>query len=94
MNRYAGLISLLITLSACSTSGPVKELANGDAVRAWRVQQTYDAEATNRNGTTAPQGTDPDVADAALKNLRTGGNRAGDAKTALQALFGGATGTR
>lgn len=95
MIKQAALISLLTVLAACSTSGPVQELANGDAVRDWRAQQTWDPEATARNGTTPTPGTDPDVADAAVKNMRSASSsRQGDMKSALQSLSGGAVGAR
>lgn len=95
MIERAGLISLLLALAACSTSGPVREVANGDAVRTLRTEQTWDLEATRRNGTNATLGTDPDVADAAVKNMRaSAGNKSGDLKTMLQSLTNSAVGTR
>lgn len=95
MIKQTALISLLAALVACSTSGPVQELANGDAVRELRAQQTFDPQASARNGTTTPLGTDPDVADTAIKNMRSStGSRSTDVKTMLQSMFGGAAGTR
>ena len=95
MIERAALISLLTTLAACSTSGPVRELANGDAVRTLRSEQTWDLEATRRNGTTATLGTDPDVADTAVKNMRnSAGSRGSDLKTMLQSLTNSAVGAR
>ena len=80
---------------SCSTSGPVRELANGDAVRTLRTEQTWDLEATRRNGTTAALGTDPDVADTAIKNMRSAaGSRGSDLKTMLQSLTNSAVGAR
>lgn len=55
------------TLAACA---PVTPLATGEAARTWMREQTLDPGASVRHGEQAPQGTDPEVANAAVKQLR------------------------
>jgi hypothetical protein len=57
-----------LSLAACA---PVTPLATGEAARTWMREQTLDPQASTRHGEQAPQGTDPDVANAAVKQLRT-----------------------
>lgn len=56
-----------LPLAACA---PVTPLATGEAARAWMREQTLDPQASDRHGEQAPQGTDPDVVNAAVKQLR------------------------
>ena len=63
------LLSLAsLSLAACA---PVTPLATGEAARTWMREQTLDPGASVRHGDEAPQGTDPDVANTAVKQLRT-----------------------
>ena len=48
-------------------------VANGRSVRALVVAQTHDANATDRHGTVTPEGTDPEVAAAAVEAVRARG---------------------
>lgn len=74
--RYAAqLVSALSLLGGCATA-PGDSLADGSALRDLIVQQTHDPEASARNGTTAPVGTDPDVANAAVQAVRSNSGRA------------------
>ena len=54
-------------LTACA---PVTPLATGESVRAWVREQTFDPTASERHGDQAPQGTDPEIANAAVDQLR------------------------
>lgn len=67
------LVSAL-SLGGCATA-PDRTLADGSALRALIVQQTHDPDASARNGTTAPVGTDPDLANAAVQAVRSGSGR-------------------
>jgi hypothetical protein len=67
MMTLAATVALLI--AGCA-SAPETMLADGSSVRALIEQQTHDPGATARNGTTAPQGSDPEVVDAAVQGVR------------------------
>lgn len=63
------LLSLAsLSLAGCASVAP---LATGEAARTWMREQTLDPGASVRHGEQAPQGTDPEVANAAVKQLRT-----------------------
>lgn len=69
MQRVAiGAIAVL--LCACSTTET--PLADGSAVRSLVELQTFDADATVRNGVRTPARTDQDRAAAAIKAMREG----------------------
>lgn len=70
----ACLVLALSSLGGCATA-PDEPLADGSALRELIVQQTHDPEASARNGTTAPVGTDPDVANAAVQAVRGNSGR-------------------
>lgn len=63
----ATLIGVSVLMSACA---PVAPLANGDATRTWMREQTFDPGASARHGDQAPQGTDPEVTNNAVEQLR------------------------
>lgn len=88
--RVTFLLVLTAGLGACTT--PDQRLADGTSVRAVVVAQTDDAAASVRNGTTTPQGTDPEVAAGAVKGLRERGGGSGSKPGLLEALFGGLSG--
>lgn len=87
---------VLLTLGGCAAA-PSDTLADGSATREMIAQQTHDPEASARNGTAAPQGTDPEVANAAVQAVRansgrstTGAPRSG----ALDAAIGSRSGSQ
>jgi hypothetical protein len=56
-------------------------------------QQTFDPAATERHGTTAPQGTDPELADKAVNDLRQGkSERRSSATSEVMQQLGGSLG--
>ena len=63
----AAATAMLVT--GCA-SAPETTLADGASVRELIEQQTHDPSATARHGTTTPQGTDPDVVNAAVQGVR------------------------
>lgn len=65
--RTAALFSLSVLLSACA---PVAPLATGDATRSWIREQTFDPGASARHGDRAPQGSDPELTNRAVEQLR------------------------
>lgn len=63
------------------------------AARDWTSQQTFDPAATERHGTTAPQGTDPELADKAVNDLRQGkSERSSSATSEVMQQLGGSLG--
>jgi hypothetical protein len=64
------LIATTVLLLTGCTNAPQATLADGASVRALIEQQTHDPSATTRNGTTTPQGSDPDVVNAAVQGVR------------------------
>ena len=58
-----------LLLGGCAAA-PEATLADGSSVRALIEQQTHDPSATARHGTTTPQGSDPDVVNAAVQGVR------------------------
>lgn len=62
-------ITVFLVLAGC-VSEPASTLADGSSVRELITQQTNDPEASARNGTAAPVGTDPDIANAAVVGVR------------------------
>ncbi len=90
----ASLLSSIAALPACTTTsdGLANGLADGTSLRAIVIAQTDDPFAGERNGTRAPQGTDPEVAAAAIKGLRERGSSAGSKPGLFDILFGGMSG--
>lgn len=66
-----GMSLAAIVLAGCETPPP-PTAALGDSVRSVIEQQTFDPAASSRNGTRAPEGTDPDRALAAIAAMREG----------------------
>jgi len=58
-------------LTACAAVDST--MADGRSVRALVTAQTHDANATDRHGTMTPEGTDPEVAAAAVEAVRARG---------------------
>ncbi len=71
----AAAVLALALLGGCAAA-PEETLGDGSALRELIAQQTHDPDASTRNGTAAPVGTDPDVANAAVQAVRTGAGRA------------------
>jgi hypothetical protein len=67
-------ITSFLVLAGC-VGEPASKLADGSSVRAMIAQQTNDPEATERNGTAAPVGTDPEIANAAVVGVRKASTR-------------------
>jgi hypothetical protein len=63
--------------------------ADGRSVRALVVAQTYDMNATERHSTMAPEGTDPEVAAAAVEAVRARGRDSSAKPGLLDILLGG-----
>lgn len=64
---WAAAAALLLT--GCATE-PTTTLGDGSSVRELVAQQTHDTSASARHGTTTPQGSDPDVVNAAVEGVR------------------------
>lgn len=88
--RIAAVMLLTSALGACVTSAD--KLADGTSVKSVVLAQTDDPAATARNGTTTPQGTDPEVAAGAVKGVRERGGGSSSKPGLLEALFGGLAG--
>lgn len=90
----ASLLLSIVALTACTTTsdGLSDGLGDGTSLRAIVIAQTDDPFASERNGTRAPQGTDPEVAAAAVKGLRERGSSAGSKPGLFDILFGGMSG--
>lgn len=73
-------ITAFLVLAGC-VNEPVSTLADGSSVHELITQQTNDPDASARNGTAAPVGTDPDVANAAVLGVR---KASGQTNTATQ----------
>ena len=67
-------VGSLVMLCACAEV-PVAQLSDGSSVRQLILQQTSDPQASARNGTAIPVGTDPDMALGAVQRVRTGASR-------------------
>lgn len=74
-------------LGGCATVD--SSLANGQNLRAIMTAQIDDESASARHGTTAPQGTDPEVAAAAVKSLRERGSGGTPRAGLFDILLGG-----
>lgn len=70
----APAVLALALLGGCAAA-PEETLADGSALRELIAQQTHDPGASARHGTTAPEGTDPDVANAAVQAVRSNSGR-------------------
>jgi len=86
------LATLLTTsgLGACASTADT--LADGSSLQAIMVAQTEDPMASDRHGTRAPQGTDPEVAAGSVKTLRERGTGAAPRPGLFDLLLGGMTG--
>jgi hypothetical protein len=91
-------ISKLIILSVvlpvvtvgCATTD--QRLADGRNVRAVMTAQIEDAAASDRHGTTAPQGTDSEVSAASVRSLRQRGAEGASKPGLFETLFGALAG--
>ncbi len=91
-------ISKLIVLSVvlpvvtvgCATTD--QQLADGRNVRAVMTAQIEDAAASDRYGTTAPQGTDSEVSAASVRSLRQRGAEGASKPGFFETLFGALAG--
>lgn len=61
------LLGACVLMSACA---PVAPLATGEAARTWIREQTFNPEATAQHGDRASEGTDPELANGAVEQLR------------------------
>ena len=77
-------------MTGCVTNSP--NLADGRNVRSIVLAQIEDPAAADRYGTTAPQGTDPEVLAATVSALRQRGSEGSSKPGLLQAIFGALTG--
>ena len=75
-HRIVALAIVMQMLSACVAVD--SNVADGRSVRALVAAQTDDANATDRHGTAAPEGTDPEVAAAAVEAVRSRGRDASE----------------
>jgi hypothetical protein len=82
------LLSLVSAgLCACTTVAP--DLADGESLRTLIVSQTDDKSASTRYGTVTPQGTDPEVANTAVRGLRSRGGGTSSKPSLFDVLLGG-----
>jgi hypothetical protein len=72
MNAFRNAALALIALATVGCAQTPENTGMGDSVRKLITEQTHDAQASERNGTTAPEGTDADRANAAVKTMRDG----------------------
>lgn len=90
-NLLLGLMLSMPALGACASTG--ENLADGSSLRAIVIAQTDDPFASDRHGTASPQGTDPEVAAAAVRTLRERGSGSGAGRPGLfDVLLGGVSG--
>jgi hypothetical protein len=75
-------------LAGCATLD--HDLGNGKRLQAILAAQTNDAQASERHGSSAPQGTDPEVAASAVRNLRERGADGAKPSGLFDVLLGGA----
>lgn len=74
--RLLLLVAVTQTLSACVAFDST--VADGRSTRALIAAQIDDPGASDRHGTKAPQGTDPEVAASAVEGVRQRGREASD----------------
>ena len=76
-------------LGGCATTEP--SVADGQSLKTILAAQVNDTEATARHGTTAPRGTDAEVANATVNGVRSR-SREGAARPGLMDLLLGGMG--
>jgi hypothetical protein len=84
------LIILPIVTVGCATTDPA--LADGRNVRAVMAAQIDDTSASERHGTTPPQGTDSEVSASSVKALRQRGAEGASKPGFFESLFGAIAG--
>lgn len=93
MNRakpiaFIGASALLaMTLSGCTTNEIA--LADGQSVKTILTAQINDAEATARHGTSAPRGTDSEVSNTTVTNVRERSREGASRPSLMELLLGG-----
>jgi hypothetical protein len=87
LKTKALLLVVAGSLAACETPAP---LADGGSVRTLITEQTSDAAAASRNGTTLPKPTDADRAVAAVAAMREGVTKPKEAWSTTVTTGGGA----
>lgn len=76
-----------LSLSGCATTeSPV---ADGQSLKTILAAQVNDAEATARHGTTAPRGTDAEVANTTVNNVRSRSREGASRPGLMELLLGG-----
>lgn len=86
------LATLLTTSGLGGCASTADTLADGSSLHSIVVAQTEDPLASDRHGTRAPQGTDPEVAAGAVKTLRERGAGGASRPGLFDLLLGGMTG--
>lgn len=94
LKKYLLSVTLLAATSLGACASTADNLADGTSLRNIVVAQTEDPFASSRYGTSAPQGTDSEVAAGAVKALRERGAGAGAASRPglFDILLGGMSG--
>lgn len=85
-----GTLLAASALGACAST--TETLADGSSLRNIVIAQTDDPFASTRHGTSAPQGTDPEVAASAVKALRERSTGAASRPGLFDFLLGGLSG--
>lgn len=89
-NSLSVTIACGVVLGLAGCAALETDVADGSSVRSIVSAQVHDPFATDRNGSTAPIGTDPEVAAAAVKGVRERGRESSSKPGLFDILFGGA----
>jgi hypothetical protein len=76
-----------VTLTGCTTTETT--VADGQSVKTIMAAQVNDAEATTRNGTTAPRGTDAEVSNTTVNSVRSRSREGASRPGLMDLLLGG-----
>ena len=76
-----------IMLGGCATTEP--SVADGQSLKTILAAQVNDADATARHGTTAPRGTDSEVANATVNGVRSRSREGSSRPGLIDLLLGG-----
>lgn len=84
---FGALVSASAVLSGCATTET--SVADGQSLKTILAAQVNDIEATRRNGTTAPRGTDPEVSNTSVNSVRERSRGGASRPGLMDLLFGG-----
>jgi hypothetical protein len=89
IHQYRIIVAAVATqlLTACVAVDST--MADGRSVRALVTAQTHDPNASDRHGTMTPEGTDPEVAAAAVEAVRARGRDSSAKPGLFDMLLGG-----